>query len=211
MPTEQKPKTILEDWDGAVRNDDRYFSDIDEAVAHYHDDLDWPRYDQNKPDQHYFIPIDRFRDMLKAVPDFLECCDEKAPEVQDRDLDSLIDSIDEAHPVIDDEDGFGHVRDSQHWSALRAVLNEWIESTNWKYQEGNYTYVALPWRVVQYEYDEYESWLKEKFGHNYDCCPHSRECDCEEVCGLWHETAELFQQRYELMEELKGGQDVVSA
>lgn len=204
---QSKPREVLQTWDGPVVDGDRYFSDLEHAAEHYHDDMDWPKYSSQEPDRCNYIKIDDFRDMLKGVPEFMECCDIMTPVIkarQDGPLEDLISSISENHPVIDDDEALHEHVTGEHLNDLRVLINDWLKSLNWSYWEGNGKLVRFRDLVVEYEIAQYESWLETKFGKNSDCRPHSRECDCD-VCGDWCTTRDLLQERYDLLEELQEG------
>jgi hypothetical protein len=125
-------RKIVEDWDGPVCIDDRFFDDLDEAVEYYWDDC----YNGKEPN-------------ISEVPEFAECCDPKFPTHDASDW--IVEHIDENNPVSDDSTSFSDHVSSEQIKELSKLVDGWIKSVDWQYYQRNNKFIALRPLVEAYE------------------------------------------------------------
>ncbi len=127
-------KTIIEDWDGPVCVNDRYFDDLDSAVEWYWDDV---------------FNVHENKALMEDVPEFVECCDEQKAHL---DADSVIESMDNWDENCHSDDNYASndVTDEQR-KELQVFLDGWLERLKWRCWMGNNKYIHLRPLVEEYQ------------------------------------------------------------
>ncbi len=129
------PKQIVDDWDGPLCLEDRFFYGLEDAVEWCYENL---LFDNENDEEANIL----------NVPEFIDCCDTHPPRSNYADY--IVETIAEDTYNGDDHNGFDQYVTEKDLARLDKFLAAWVKSIGWNLIVPNGKCLKLRECVIEY-------------------------------------------------------------